>query len=354
MLRAWKITLPSAGRHTSRHRQHQFVPAITGAASCLEDRALLSGAAGSAHHAAAANLADTPAGRHVTAMFESVLNTAPTQRQLAQWVHKLHAGTSVTALHRHLVAEARTQASMQAAIAADPTVTVSPTGAVTVSGFNTGTVGTRVIGTISPSSTIGTVSPVRTTGAIGVAATLPTGLSNSVVGIFNGSLPMATVSSVGTPSVATGVIQMPTGVSFLPSTGSTGISLTATTSNGVPGTFGTTSTSSQANFLPTTTTGTATSIGTTTSPLGSLLTTGMVPTPGLATTTTGLTPVSTLTFTPTTFVNSTFNPSPLPLNGTLPFTGTPANPSPVPLNGTLPFTGTPANPSPVPTNGVLI
>jgi hypothetical protein len=29
------------------------------------------------------------------------------------------------------------------------------------------------------------------------------------------------------------------------------------------------------------------------------------------------------------------------------------NASPMPLNGTLPFTGTPANPSPVPSTGVL-
>jgi hypothetical protein len=62
---------------------------------------------------------------------------------------------------------------------------------------------------------------------------------------------------------------------------------------------------------------------------------------------------SPLAFTPLVFPTGPANLSPMPLNGTLPFTGTPANPSPLPLNGTLPFTGTPANPSPLPLNGTL-
>jgi hypothetical protein len=44
---------------------------------------------------------------------------------------------------------------------------------------------------------------------------------------------------------------------------------------------------------------------------------------------------SPLTFTPLVFPTSAANLSPMPLNGTLPFTGTPANPSPMPGTGTL-------------------
>ena len=76
---------------------------------------------GLAHQAAAANLAATPAGRHVTAMFESILNTAPTQQQVTQWVHELRAGTPLHALKRQLTVEARAAATTKAAVAADPT-----------------------------------------------------------------------------------------------------------------------------------------------------------------------------------------------------------------------------------------
>jgi hypothetical protein len=53
MLRASSISLRSAVNHNANRRRHQFVPSIGGAASTLEDRALLSGMGGTASHALA-------------------------------------------------------------------------------------------------------------------------------------------------------------------------------------------------------------------------------------------------------------------------------------------------------------
>ena len=82
------------------------------------------------------------------------------------------------------------------------------------------------------------------------------------------------------------------------------------------------------------------SIGTTTSTSGSALTSaldsllasGVNSITGTTSITgaTGVLPGSSLTFIPITTFNSPINASPLPFNGTLPFTRTPANPSPVP------------------------
>src|SRR5262249_25342570 len=110
MLRTSKIALPLAGHHPPRRRRRQFTPSIGESASRLEDRALLSAAVGSAHAAMAAhNLANTPAGQHVTALFQSILGTNPTQQQVTQWVHKIRAGTSINVLKRELIADARLQ-----------------------------------------------------------------------------------------------------------------------------------------------------------------------------------------------------------------------------------------------------
>src|SRR5690348_4905848 len=97
MARAFQEILGLTGDATTRRRRHQFVPSMAGSTSCLEGRTLLSGAGRTAHHAAA-NLAETPAGRRVTAMFESILHTAPTSQQLTRWVHRLHNGVRAKVL----------------------------------------------------------------------------------------------------------------------------------------------------------------------------------------------------------------------------------------------------------------
>jgi hypothetical protein len=351
MLRASKITLPFAGNHTSRRRQHKFVPSITGAASCLEDRTLLSGAAASAHQAAAAALAETPAGRHVTAMFESILNTAPTQHQVTQWVHEIRGGKSINALKRQLTTEARAEAATKAAIAADPTVSVSPTGMVTVGGTSTGS---STTGSVLPSSTIGGNLPSSTV-PLGVAASLPAGLTSGVVGMFNSASPTVTVSNLGVASINSGISQLPIGTTFSSSTG-TGTSASTLASelnsllSGTTGTSASTLASELNSLLPNTTTSSSSastlaseldsllsnattssssastlsselasllssgSIGTTTSTSGSAVTSaldsqlasGVNSITGTTSITgaTGVLPGSSLTFTPTTTVNT--------------------------------------------------
>jgi hypothetical protein len=261
-------------------------------------------------------------------------------------VHKLRSGTSIKALDRQLKVEASTMAGGQSAAAGDPIVSVGPNGVITVSG--TGSTGTNVNSTLGLANTVGVPNILGSTGSLGVAPTLPGGLTNSVVGSFNTTgLPMVTISGVGTPSITPVISQLPVGTTFSAPT-STGLSLSATSTGGSINLGN--GTSSLTTLLPSATTGiagvssstsglaTGTTGSVTTSPLGSLLTTGTVPTPGLNTTTTGTTgatPVSMLTFTPATVTTSPINPSPLPFNGTLPFTGTPANPSPVPVTGIL-------------------
>src|SRR4051794_38571411 len=114
MVRAFHKILHLAGHPISRRRQHRFAPSITGAASCLEDRALLNGGGGSSPAVAArivaANLANTPAGRHVTRMFENVVNTTPSQQQVTQMVRQIRGGLSFAALRSQLVNEAATLA----------------------------------------------------------------------------------------------------------------------------------------------------------------------------------------------------------------------------------------------------
>jgi hypothetical protein len=185
MLLASNIPLRLAGNLTAGRRRREFIPSISASASRLEDRALLSAAGGSAHAAVAAhNLADTPTGQHVTAMFESILHTAPTQQQVTRWVQRIRAGTSIKVLQRQLTAEARMQASMPAT-AANPIVITVP----------------------SSSSSF----PRRVT----LTVTLPAGLTSSVVGVVNGSL--AGKSGVRqVPPGATLTVTFTGGTSFFP------------------------------------------------------------------------------------------------------------------------------------------
>jgi hypothetical protein len=110
MLRVFKTIL----RHTDDQARcpspHRCVPSLPESASCLEDRVLLSAAGGKAHAAEMAqNPADTKAGKEVTNLFESILQTNPTGAQLTRLVHEMRGGLSVKALRKDLTAQARAQ-----------------------------------------------------------------------------------------------------------------------------------------------------------------------------------------------------------------------------------------------------
>ncbi len=110
MLRAFKIILRHADDPARSRRPRRCVPSLAESASCLEDRVLLSAAGGKAHAAEMAqNPADTKAGKEVTNLFESILQTNPTGAQLTRLVHELRGGLSVTALRKDLTAQARAQ-----------------------------------------------------------------------------------------------------------------------------------------------------------------------------------------------------------------------------------------------------
>jgi hypothetical protein len=114
MLRALKTILRHADDH-ARCRPRRCVPSLPDSASCLEDRVLLSAAGGMAHAAEVAqNPANTKAGREITNIFESILQTNPTGAQLTRFVHELRSGMSVRALRNELTAEARAQQGAQA------------------------------------------------------------------------------------------------------------------------------------------------------------------------------------------------------------------------------------------------
>ena len=49
MFRRWRTTPSGAGSHQSRRDKRRFVPSLSGSASCLEDRVVLSGAGHVAH-----------------------------------------------------------------------------------------------------------------------------------------------------------------------------------------------------------------------------------------------------------------------------------------------------------------
>src|SRR5262245_62812759 len=110
MLRAIKTILRHADHQTRCRRPRHCIPSLPESASSLEDRVLLSAAGGKAHTAEVAqNLANTKAGKEVTNLFESILQTNPTGAQLTRLVHELRSGLSIKALRKELTAEARAQ-----------------------------------------------------------------------------------------------------------------------------------------------------------------------------------------------------------------------------------------------------
>ncbi len=132
MLRALNTILPFAGQHISRRRQHQFVPSISGSATALEDRTLLSAGAGVAHeaavvhHAAAARHHHAAGHHHVAAHHHAA-------------AHHHHAAVAHHSASLSKQQKLQIIASRNAAVIADdPVITTS-----------------NVTGTVSPSSTTG-------------------------------------------------------------------------------------------------------------------------------------------------------------------------------------------------------
>ena len=170
MLRAFERFL-RRGDDPARRLRRRCIPSLSERASTLEDRVLLSAAGGKAQAAEVArNPADTRAGKEVTNLFASILQTNPTGAQLTHMVHELRSGMSVAALRRDLTAEARGQQGIRV-----------PMDVVSVNG--------------GPSAPV-----ARTTGTAGGGVTIPKmpGLSGST-----------------SPGVARGgVSQIPTGMSI--------------------------------------------------------------------------------------------------------------------------------------------
>ena len=101
MLGTLKTFLPSADDHTRRRGRRHCIPSLPESASCLEDRVLLSGAGQAARAAEVARpLAETAAGRRVTALYESILHTDPSSQQLTKAVHELRSGVSAKVLRK--------------------------------------------------------------------------------------------------------------------------------------------------------------------------------------------------------------------------------------------------------------
>ena len=123
MARAFLKILDVTGGSISRRRRHQFVPSISAAASCLEDRALLSGAgSGVVHHAAVAH------GKAVASH-----HTAAAKHHHATAAHHAKAGA-----RHHLQAPSGFHA-----------VNVTISGNSSTSGSGTGT-GTSPSGSVNP------------------------------------------------------------------------------------------------------------------------------------------------------------------------------------------------------------
>jgi hypothetical protein len=115
MFRAFKSILHHANDRARCGRRRGFTPSLLESASGLEDRVLLSAAGGKVHAAeVSTNMANTAAGKEVTNLFESILQTTPTGAQLTNLAHKLHSGMSVKTLRKDLTAEVQAEQGAQA------------------------------------------------------------------------------------------------------------------------------------------------------------------------------------------------------------------------------------------------
>jgi hypothetical protein len=287
-------------------------------------------------------------------MYENVFGSAPTQQQVAHFVREIRHGVSLTAIHKHLVAEVR--AEERAAATPGASVVTIPSAGATAR--RSGLVESRGLGAMRGTNTA--ASNPRASFTSGDA--LNTGIVTRTISITNPATtttagpvalnPFLLANSGGFNSLSI----LNSGRSNIPVTGTTG------TTNHTTGTAATTTTTTTGTTGTTATTGTT---GTATgSPLTTLVGATSVPTPGLATGVTGASvatsPTASITFTPATFTNSPINASPVANNGALPFNTTSVMGATV---GTTPtasitftpatFTNSPINASQAPVNGSL-
>jgi hypothetical protein len=170
-------------------------------------------------------MAETAAGQRVTALFESILHSAPTGQQLTHWVHELRSGVGANVLRKDLTAQAKAQAA-------------TPTSAAM-----------NVV--IGGGSSASASSAANITGRADVAAVLPNGANSAVA--------------------ATGlnVRQLPAGwsftVSFDPPPGPPTVAGTGSNTTTQGSATGTTSTGTMTSGGTTTSTGMTSAGGTTTS-----------------------------------------------------------------------------------------
>jgi hypothetical protein len=229
MLRAFK----AIWRHTDDHaqcRRRRCIPSLPERASCLEDRVLLSAAGGKAHTAEVAqNPANTKAGKEVTNLFESILQTNPTGAQLTRLVHEMRGGLSIKALRKDLTAQARAQQGAAAQAPMNVVVNGNPSAAATAS------MQSAAGGTMNPASimqglsapTDSIVSPIR-------VSQMPAGMQisrsfapSSAPGMVSISLPGGT--STGSMSATMSPTSTMTGTSS-----ATGMSMSAAGSMSSP------------------------------------------------------------------------------------------------------------------------
>lgn len=373
MLRVLKNILPFASQKTPRGRRHQFAPSVTESAANLEGRTMLSGAAGAAiahaavHHAAIHHGAD----HHAMPRHTAVHHHAPIHHAVAHHATAVRPGV----MKREMRIEAQRQAAAAitaAAVAHDPVITSANSGSGFAGADISSIMGGFPAGNISGGTVSGTVVPGVTSGPNGSTNYGGGSLTSSTYNGYSsvtGGLPAALQNSylidtgLGVPqpqvvsqfAANSGINR---GYQVSPYTTST-TGLTATNSTALAselanllGTTGMTTSTGRNSALGSevadllanlglTRTGFTTGTGTGTlaeSPLASLLLGGQIPTAG-----------TTTTDTLTTGVNGSFGQ----LFPTLFHIDTPVNPSPLPLNGVLPFTRSPINPSPLPYNGVL-
>jgi hypothetical protein len=270
MFRGLKAILRHTDDPTSRRRERRCRPTLSGSASGLEDRMLLSGAGAKAHaaevaHPAAQNLANTHAGQVVTGLYESILGTDPTSAQLTSWVHKLRSGVSSKVLRKDLLATARSE-QLQASAAGVVAIDVSSdttTSTPSTMGSSSTTTGSS---TAATSATTNNALPSVSDSAIFIGhnvlpiLNLGTFRAGFVVGSSSGSATGGTTTT-GSTSLKSGLSSLSTSTSSMTTSGS----------------------SSLQSLLSSLSTSGLTASGST--PLQSLLSSGTVPTPGLTTTT---------------------------------------------------------------------
>jgi len=271
MFRGWNSSVCHADHHPSKRRKRRCLPTLSGSASCLEDRVLLSGASAHAAEVAktAVNLASTHAGQVVTGLYQSILGTDPTSAQLTTWVHKLRSGVSSKVLRKDLIATARTEQFQPSAAGVNAIDVTSETPTSTLSSSSSSSVATTSSSAMAPSSSRVTVALFPLTANLSLFArtsppivnTLPVATNLAGVGLDVQQAPDMSAMRAGT----VGGSSSPIGISL--GGGKRG-STTTTSSTSTSSTTSSTSTSSSA------------------SPLQSILTTGTVPTSGLTTTTT--------------------------------------------------------------------